>query len=86
MTAALSALLADWWPEILGGLALIAGLLGVRWEARRDGRRDAELAARREQDRKREQAQEAGDDAREDADGRSDADLLDRLRKRGWGP
>jgi len=42
MSAILTALFAEYWPAILGGLALVAAALGIRFKGQSDGRQEVQ--------------------------------------------
>ena len=76
----ISALLPDFWPYIIAGLAALGGALGLRWlrrDAARDARRETALDAAERMARTRKRMDDA-----EAAFGDDPAVLRDSLRKR----
>jgi len=82
----LSWLRKSWLGRAVAGVAAaLAAIWLIRRDARQDALKDAENEYREEQEKRRQAAREAASDAREGLDDAADDDLVERLRRDGWG-
>ena len=79
----LTAILGDFLPYIIAGVAAFAGIFVYGKTQKNAGKREAELDSRRETDKRTKEARDAAEQTRKDVADSDGSDLDQRLRDRG---
>lgn len=82
----LSSIVAQYWPYLAGGLAVVLSYFGVRWQAKSEAKAEARAESNEQAIKSMKQAQEVRNDVNQMAPGGAAAELKrDWMRKRSDG-